>query len=122
MDATNTSIINHVNIEYAKSYFHISCMAALKLLVSESSCSSILPVSFSRCTCLHGCCCSISAAKAVRICGIVLLPCSCPQLSHHSAGEGGTPQFLPFSPSPLPSILSFTLSRSQRQTQARQGN
>lgn len=46
---------------------------------SEKNCSGLLPVSISHCTCLHGCCRSISA-------------CSRPQLSHHSAGDVNIPQ------------------------------
>lgn len=44
----------------------------------EWSCSGLMPASISCCTCHHGCCCgSISACRG-------------PQLSHRSAGGGGT--------------------------------
>lgn len=61
-----------------------------------------ISVSISCCTCLHGCCCSI---PAVKICG-VCFACSCPQLSHHSAGGRRTPL------SPLPPPLSTPLHPS----------
>lgn len=102
--------------------FRVACNGSR---IAAASCPS---VSFSCCTCLHGCCCSISAVKAVRKCGFVLLPRSCSQLSHHSAvqkrGHTAVPpfSFLFFFTSSLPPIFSFTCSRSQRQTQARQGN
>lgn len=72
-----------------------------------------ISVSISCCTCLHGCCCSI---PAVKICG-VCFACSCPQLSHHSAGGRRTP--LPSAPSPLHSSPPLD---PHRQTQARRRN
>lgn len=83
--------------------------------VAAASC----PASISS-TCLYGCCCSISAVGAVRICGFVFLPHICPQLSHHSAGESAYPSSSLFSPSLLhPTPPSFLFhSQALRETSA----
>lgn len=72
----------------------------------EWSRSGLMPASISCCTCHHGCCCgSISARRG-------------PQLSHRSAGGGGTHPGPSSALTPSP-IFSFTRSRPRRQAQAR---
>lgn len=87
---TDTSIIIHVNSIYV--HMKVSCVTPLNvpLPVKRVELQQHLPpVSFSCCTCLHGCCRSISALSAVRICGFVLqLPSAVPSLS---MGAGHTP-------------------------------
>lgn len=119
MDVTNTSIIIHVNIKYdVKSFSHKGSFEfAIACKVSRIAAAFCLLLT----TCLHGCCCSISAVRAVRVCGFFLqLTCSCHITQH--GGWGAYPSSSLFFLSSTPPIFSFTRSLSQRQAQTRQGN